>query len=97
VSRLRDFGGGFVPPSVAREIEFRRRQRGLSQRDLGKLIGRSQGQLANALRGHDPVSAFVVNRLRDVLLGGVSGRLRHVSDDRCASVAAGQGDAFLSN
>jgi hypothetical protein len=97
VSRLRDFGGGFVPPSVAREIEFRRRQRGLSQRDLGKLIGRSQGQLANALRGHDPVSAFVVNRLRDVLLGGVSGTLRHVSDDRCASIAAGQGDAFLSN
>jgi hypothetical protein len=97
VSRLRDFGGGFVPPSVAREIEFRRRQRGLSQRDLGKLIGRSQGQLANALRGHDPVSAFVVNRLRDVLLGGVSGPLRHVLDDRCASVAAGQGDAFLSN
>src|SRR5262249_44920632 len=37
VSRLRDFGGGFVPPSVAHEIEFRRRQRGLSQRDLGKL------------------------------------------------------------
>jgi transcriptional regulator with XRE-family HTH domain len=91
VSRLRDFGGGFVPPSVAREIEFRRRQRGLSQRELGKLIGRSQGQLANALRGHDPVSAFVVNRLREVLLGGVS------ADDRCASVAAGQADAFLSN
>jgi hypothetical protein len=43
VSRLRDFGGGFVPRSVAREIEFRRRQRGLSQRGLGKLIGRSQG------------------------------------------------------
>ena len=47
VSRLRDFGGGFVPPSVAREIEFRRRQRGLSQRELGKLIGRSQGQLGH--------------------------------------------------
>jgi hypothetical protein len=67
VSRLRDFGGGLVPPSVAREIEFHRRQRGLSQRELGKLIGRSQGQLANALRGHDPISALVVKRLREVL------------------------------
>ncbi len=32
------------------------------------LVGRSQGQLANALRGHDPIAAPVVNRLRDVLL-----------------------------
>jgi hypothetical protein len=31
-------------------------------------FGGSQGQLANALRGHDPISAPVVNRLRDVLL-----------------------------
>jgi len=59
--------GGFVPPAVAAEIEFRRRQRGLSQRELARLIGRSQGQLANALRGHDPMSAVSVNRLRDVL------------------------------
>jgi len=30
------------------------------------MIGRSQGQLANALRGHDPISGVVVNRLRDI-------------------------------
>jgi hypothetical protein len=32
------------------------------------MVGRSQGQLANALRGHDPIKASVVNRLRDILL-----------------------------
>jgi hypothetical protein len=68
VARLRDFGGGFIPPSVAREIEFRRRQLGLSQTHLASLIGRSQGQLANALRGHDPISGTVVNRLRAILI-----------------------------
>lgn len=68
VARLQAFGGGYIPPSVAAEIEFRRHQRGLSQRQLGVLVGRSQGQLANAIRGHDPISSAVVNRLRDALL-----------------------------
>ena len=68
VARLREFGGGFVPPAVAMEIEFRRRQLGLSQLELATSIGRSQGQLANALRGHDPISAKVMNRLREILL-----------------------------
>jgi hypothetical protein len=67
VARLREFGGGFVPPAVRVEIEWRRRQLGLSQVDLAAMIGRSQGQLANALRGHDPISGAVVNRLREVL------------------------------
>jgi hypothetical protein len=68
VARLQAFGGGYIPRPVAAEIEFRRRQRDLSQRELATLVGRSQGQLANALRGHDPISAAVVNRLRDALL-----------------------------
>jgi hypothetical protein len=68
VAPLRHFGGGFMPPSVAREIEFLRRQFGLSQTELATLIGRSQGQLANALRGHDPISGAAVNRLREVLI-----------------------------
>lgn len=68
VSRLRDFGGGFIPPAAACEIEFLRRRSGLTQAALAALIGRSQGQLANALRGHDPISARAVNRLREVLL-----------------------------
>jgi hypothetical protein len=67
VSRLRQFGGGFVPPSVALEIEHLRHRHGLSQREIAARIGISQGQYANARRGHDPLSAFAVNRLRDVL------------------------------
>jgi hypothetical protein len=57
-----------VPPAVGIEIEWRRRQLGLSQVNLAAMIGRSQGQLANALRGHDPISGTVVNRLHDVLI-----------------------------
>jgi hypothetical protein len=69
VARLQAFGGGYIPRAVAAEIEFRRRLHcGLSQCQLGALVGRSQGQLANALRGHDPISARVVNRLREILL-----------------------------
>jgi len=68
VARLREFGGGFVPPAVRVEIEWRRQQIGLSQAQLASLIGRSQGQLANALRGHDPISGAAVNRLREALL-----------------------------
>ena len=68
VSRLRQFGGGKIPRAVALEIEHKRQQLGLSQRQLAARIGISQGQYANAIRHHDPVSAFVVNRLREVLL-----------------------------
>jgi hypothetical protein len=68
VARLRDFKGGMMPGSVAAEIEFRREQRGLSQDKLASMVGRSQGTLSNALRGHDPIKASVVNRLRDILL-----------------------------
>jgi Helix-turn-helix domain len=67
-SRVKDFGGGFMPRPVALELEHHRVRHGLSQSELAALVGRSQGQLANALRGHDPISAPVVNRLRDVLL-----------------------------
>jgi hypothetical protein len=67
VARFRDFGGGLVPPAVAREIEFHRQRSGLFQRQLANMIGLSQGQYANAIRGHDPLSSKAVNRLRDVL------------------------------
>jgi transcriptional regulator with XRE-family HTH domain len=62
------YGGGYIPLAVAREIEFQRNRRSLSQRQLAALVGRSQGQISNAIRGHDPIKASVVNRLRDVLL-----------------------------
>jgi hypothetical protein len=67
VSRLHQFGGGYVPPAVALEIEHLRNQSGLTQRELAARIGVSQSQYANARRGHDPLSAFAVNRLRETL------------------------------
>jgi hypothetical protein len=67
VSRLHQFGGGRIPLAVALEIEHLRNRRGLSQRELAAKIGVSQGQYANACRGHDPLSAFAVNRLRETL------------------------------
>jgi transcriptional regulator with XRE-family HTH domain len=70
VARLQAFGGGLIPPAVAAEIEFRRKQRGLTQRQLAAIIGISQGQYANAIRGHDPISALSVNRMREVLMRG---------------------------
>lgn len=72
VSRLRDFAGGLMPRSVAREIEFVRRQHRWTQIELGLRIGRCQGHLANVLRGHDPLSRFATNRLREALLRGSS-------------------------
>lgn len=71
-SRLHDFGGGIVPPAVAVEMEFQRRRLGLSQRQVGSMVGRSQGQYANAIRGHDPISGTVVNRLRELLLADLN-------------------------
>jgi hypothetical protein len=72
VSRLHEFGAGFIPPAVALELEFRRRQFGLSQTQFAAQLGVSQGQYANALRGHDPISAFAVNRAREALFGGTT-------------------------
>jgi hypothetical protein len=67
ISRLHDFGGGFIPPAVSMELEFRRRQLRLSQVQFASRLGISQGTYSNALRGHDPISAFAINRARDAL------------------------------
>jgi hypothetical protein len=75
VSRLYQFGRGYIPLSVALEIEHLRNRHGLSQRELAARIGVSQGQYANACRGHDPLSAFAVNRLRETL-GANTGETR---------------------
>lgn len=72
VARLRHFGGGLIPPAVASEIEFKRRHLGWSQRELAWRCGIKQPQLANALRGHDPLSAWATSRLHEALLGRVA-------------------------
>ena len=56
IARLQAFRGGRMPPAVAAEAEFRRRQLDLSQRELAALVGLCQGQYANAIRGHSDVS-----------------------------------------
>lgn len=65
---LREFGHGLVPAPVAAEIERERRRLGLSQAQLAARVGIRQPQYANAMRGHDPLSSWVVARLRDALL-----------------------------
>lgn len=71
ISRLKDFGGGVMPRAVARETEFLRRRRGWTQAELGFRIGMHQPHVANVLRGHDRISQFAANRLRDALLEGI--------------------------
>ena len=66
--RVRQYGGGPMPKAVALEVEYRRKRLGLTQSQLGGAIGVRQSQLANVLRGHDPLSRFATNRLREVLL-----------------------------
>lgn len=68
-SRLRDFAHGLMPPAVAREVEFHRARLGLTQSQLAARVGIGQPQLSNVLRGHDPMAAWVVTRLREALLG----------------------------
>jgi hypothetical protein len=72
VARLCEFGAGFIPPAVALQLEFRRKQLGLSQVQFASRLGISQGQYANAIRGHDPISAFAVNRAREAVFWGTS-------------------------
>lgn len=67
VARLRDFGRGQMPKSVATAVEFKRNQLGLTQSEFAHRAGIQQGTYANAIRGHDPISAWAMNRLRDVL------------------------------
>lgn len=68
VTRLRDFNGGKVPPNVAREIDFRRRQLGVTQEQLAAVAGISQPQLSNGLQQRFGWSPKVVRRLREALL-----------------------------
>lgn len=68
VTRLRDYGGGVIPPNVAREIEHLRKRLGLQQWFLCHYIGIKQPTYSNAIAGRFPLSRFAAWRLRDVLL-----------------------------
>lgn len=68
VSRLRDWCGGIMPRTVARECEHMRGRYELAQRQLAALIGVEQPTYANAIAGRYRLSPFAARRLRDVLL-----------------------------
>jgi hypothetical protein len=68
LARIRDFHGGTLTPSQARELEFRRQRLGLSQRQVAALAGISQPHYANVVRGHDSMSKFAARNLRGILL-----------------------------
>lgn len=64
---LDSFRGGKLPPLVAEQLEARRRQLGLTQRELGLRAGLSQPTLANAIAGRFGVSRHAIGRLQTVL------------------------------
>lgn len=67
VVRLKAYAGGIAPPTVAMELEHLRRRRGLTQRALGKLVGLSQPQIANAVHGRFGLSRHAAARIRELL------------------------------
>lgn len=67
IGRLRDFHAGRIPPSVGIEVEYLRRRRGFTQRQLASLAGISQPTFANAIRGHDGLSRRAAERLKMAL------------------------------
>lgn len=68
IARLSAFTAGTPSPSVALEIEHRRRMLGLSQRELGQKAGLSQPQIANVLLGRFGFSRLATSRIKAVLL-----------------------------
>lgn len=67
VTRIRDYGGGFMPPSIAEKIEHHRRRLGFTQAQLAALVGICQPTFSNVIKGVYPLSGWAANRLREVL------------------------------
>lgn len=67
VARLHDYGHGIASPSVALEIEFRRKQAGMTQAQLARRAGISRPQLTNAIQGRFGLAAWSASRLREAL------------------------------
>ena len=67
VTRIRDYGGGFMPPSVAEKVEHHRRRLGFTQVQLAALIGICQPTFSNVIKGVYPLSGWAANRLRELL------------------------------
>ena len=66
-TRLKNYNGGILSPSAALELEYRRKQAGLSQKGLGTISGLSQPQIANAVHCRFGLSRQAAKRLKEVL------------------------------
>lgn len=77
--RLRDYFGGILSRSAAMELEFLRKRRGLTQRELGAMAGLSQPQIANAIHGRFGLSFDAAARIKAVLFHRDE-ELRHDND-----------------
>lgn len=66
-ARLHQHVDGILLPSAAKELEFKRRRRGLSQRQLGIMAGLSQSTIANAVNGRFGLSRAATERVQQVL------------------------------
>jgi hypothetical protein len=66
-ARLRQHVSGILSRSAAMEIEFKRTQARLTQRQLGAMVGLSQPQIANAVRGRFGLSRSATARMQRAL------------------------------
>lgn len=64
---LDNYRGGKMPAVVAAQVEVRRRELELTQRELGARTGLSQPQIANVVAGRFGLSRHAATRLRAVL------------------------------
>lgn len=68
VSRLHEFGGGLMPPTVAKEIRFRLGRLGMTQEQLARATLLGRPTITNALEGRFPLSEWAARRIRETLL-----------------------------
>lgn len=67
VHRLREFVAGHAPETVATEIQFLMRRRGLTQQAIAERAGISRQRLGNFLHGRFGTTAWTIERIREVL------------------------------
>jgi len=67
VHRLHEFTFGMAPETVATEIQFLMRRRGLTQQALADRAGMSRQRIGNFLHGRFGTTAWTIERIREAL------------------------------
>lgn len=67
VARLGEWTEGVAPPAVVIELEFRRKQKGLTQAALAKRAGMSRERYTNIVQRRFGATAWGVQRIREAL------------------------------